>query len=429
MSYKWVVVIIFMLFTLFHNIDKNMIGYMTDLIMSDFKISHTEMGLVFTGALIISVVFQPLWGYLFDKYARNKLIALASLIWGFTTWLSILPRDFLSFLAARTSTGVDDLCYPGINSMLSDYFKPQERGKAYGIVSSAVFLGTLLGGIVALIVGRAMGWRTAYYLTGATGIVMALLIYLLVKEPFRGISEPEMEGLETISTYKLSLEKFRSGLKRKTVIFLWLQNFFGIFPWQILTFWMFKYLLDIRMFSESYATILMTTWIGIMFLGNILGGVIGDLLFKYWKKGRVAFCCIIAFLSGIIIYIAISASDPLCFIILACIASLLLPMAGPNVTATFYDVLEPEVRSVVPSIGGIFSNMGGAFAPLVAGVLADIYGLSFAIMIPSMITWFICSIFFLLATLYVEKDMEALRRVMRERAMLERQKSKHEDSH
>ena len=86
------------------------------------------MGAVFTGALAVGALLYPLWGYLYDRYARSRLLALAAFIWGATTWLSAIAPTFPTFLATRASTGIDDSSYPGIFSLISDYFSPLFSG-------------------------------------------------------------------------------------------------------------------------------------------------------------------------------------------------------------------------------------------------------------------------------------------------------------
>ena len=93
-----------------------------------------------------------MWGYLYDKFARAKLLALASLIWGATTWLSSIVRTYPQFLGTRASTGIDDSSYPGLYSLVADYFPPKVRGKVYGILQVPQPLGYLAGMILALMV-------------------------------------------------------------------------------------------------------------------------------------------------------------------------------------------------------------------------------------------------------------------------------------
>ncbi len=63
-------------------------------------------------------------------------LALASAIWGATTWLSSIVRTYPQFLITRASTGVDDSSYPGLYTLVADYFGPNMRGKVYGICAT-----------------------------------------------------------------------------------------------------------------------------------------------------------------------------------------------------------------------------------------------------------------------------------------------------
>ena len=111
--------------------------------------------------MIVATILYPIWGYLYDRYSRTKLLALASFIWGATTWLNAIVRTFRGFLVTRASTGIDDSSYPGLYTLIADYFGPNLRGKIYGILQLAQPLGYLIGMILALIVAPMIGgWRS-----------------------------------------------------------------------------------------------------------------------------------------------------------------------------------------------------------------------------------------------------------------------------
>ena len=155
--YRWFVLIIFFTFMLLHQADKLLIGPLTTPIMATFGINEAQMGAIFTGALVAQAVFYPLWGYLYDRYARARLLALASFIWGATTWLSAIAPTYPTFLATRASTGIDDSSYPGLYSLLADYFGPAVRGKVYGLLQLAQPVGYMSGLIVATQLGSIIG--------------------------------------------------------------------------------------------------------------------------------------------------------------------------------------------------------------------------------------------------------------------------------
>ena len=128
-SNRWFVVGVFFFFMLLHQSDKLLIGSLTPNIMKTFGITMTQMGLASTGALIVGALLYPVWGYLYDRYGRARLMALASLIWGATTWLNGIAPTYRAFVATRASTWIDDSSYPGLYSQISDYFGPKVRGR------------------------------------------------------------------------------------------------------------------------------------------------------------------------------------------------------------------------------------------------------------------------------------------------------------
>jgi len=105
-------------------------------------------------------------------------------------------------VATRASTGIDDSSYPGLYSLIADYFGPKVRGKIYGILQLTQPIGYLIGMVMALILGGLIGWRSVFYITGSLGILLAVVIFFGVKEVPRGKGEPELEGLgEVIGLY------------------------------------------------------------------------------------------------------------------------------------------------------------------------------------------------------------------------------------
>lgn len=194
--YRWFVFAVFFLFMLLHQADKLLIGPLTTPIMNEFHVNEAQMGMVFSGAVVVGAILYPVWGYLYDRYARAKLLALAAFIWGSTTWISSSMPTFPAFMAARACTGIDDSSYPGLYNLVADYFEPAVRSKVNGLLEIAMPMGYLTGMLLAMGLGGVIGWRGVFYLTGSLGIVTAAVIFFGVKEPKRGASEPELRAIE-----------------------------------------------------------------------------------------------------------------------------------------------------------------------------------------------------------------------------------------
>ena len=90
-------------FMLLHQSDRLLIGPLTQKVIDTFKISYTQMGMVDTLALVVGALCYPVWGWLLDRFARPRLLALASLIWGATTWLNAIAPTYPAFLFTRAA--------------------------------------------------------------------------------------------------------------------------------------------------------------------------------------------------------------------------------------------------------------------------------------------------------------------------------------
>lgn len=419
--YRWFVVAIFFGFMLLHQVDKLLIGPLTPKIIAEFHLTDTQMGAINTGALVVGTLLYPLWGYLYDRFARAKLLALASLIWGATTWLSAVARTFPLFMATRASTGIDDSAYPGLYSLVADYFGPNLRGKIYGILQLAQPIGYLLGMILALMVAPGLGWnwRQVFYLTGGLGMVLAVMIYFGVKDMPRGQAEPEFEDVQEMQKFEFNWEAAKDVLKKRTMWFVFLQGFAGVFPWNVITYWFFTYLERDRGYDSNSVLMTMAPIILILASGYFVGGAAGDWLFKRTKKGRIIVSSVGVLMGAIFLFLALQTpiADRTTFLIFMSITAIFMPLSSPNVISTVYDVTVPEVRSTAQSVEYFIENFGAASAPLLAGFISTTTGsLGTAILLICTIAWGLCFIFYLGALFFVDGDIQNLRDKMAARA-------------
>ena len=420
-NYRWFVVAVFFIFMLLHQADKLLIGPLTTPIMDTFHIDEVKMGLLSSGAVLVGAIFYPLWGYLYDRYARAKLLALAAFIWGSTTWISAIAPTYSIFMVTRASTGIDDSSYPGLYSLVADYFPPRVRGKVYGLLELTAPIGYLTGMLLALLLGNVIGWRSVFYITGSLGILMAAVIFFGVKDVPRGGSEPEMDGIEQVGQYRFSWGVAKDLLKKRSLLLLFAQGFFGVFPWQVITFWFFRYLEKERNYDSNQVLITMVIAVLILAAGYPIGGAIGDSLFKRTPKGRLIVSAVGVILGAIFLLITMNVptENKVLFVGMLSLTALFMPFAAPNVLSTVYDITLPEVRSTANALQSFIEQGGSAVAPTLAGIIAVNSSLKDAILIICVSTWVLCFIFFLFAIRLVPKDIQVLRTQMQERAEIE----------
>mgnify|MGYP006293344809 CR=1 FL=1 len=419
--YRWLVAFVFFLFMLLHQADKLLIGPLTTSIMEDFRIDEAQMGAVSSLAIVVASLLYPVWGYLYDRFARHKLLALASFIWGSTTWLNALAPTFPIFMATRSTTGIDDSSYPGLYSLLADYFGPQARGKVYGAMQVSGPLGFMVGTILATTLGGTLGWRRVFFITGGAGIVIAVLILTLVRERPRGSAEPEMKDLKEIGTYRISWQSARELLRIRTLPLLMAQGFFGVFAWNVLVFWFFRYLETERGYTSGQAMTTMLVAIATISMGYLVGGNLGDALFKRFRRGRIIVGGLATVVAAVLLLVTmnIPLENRLLFTVLLGVTGVVMPMNGPSMMATVPDITLPEVRSTAQAVRKLVEDGGAALAPFLAGVVATRTSLHTAIVTISVSTYLASAAILVVVGYLIPGDIEALRMTMQGRAAAE----------
>ncbi|MGQ9597416.1 MAG: MFS transporter [Thermoproteota archaeon] len=412
----WYAVFVFFLFMVLHNSDKFLISPLLPLIRDEFVLNYIELGAIQTGASIVAVIFMPVWGYLFDKYARPTLAALASAIWGGTTVLSTFSRNYVELALTRALTGIDNEAGSGIISFIGDHFPPEKRSTAFGVLNTSSAIGAFIGTLIGTIMGSSLGWRNAFLITGMPGLLLAILIATTLKDKPRGSTEPELVAVRDKLKDTFKKESLVEVLRRKSMLFLFVQGFFGVFPWQIITYWLFLYMADVRGFDPDAQLLIMLVAILAMVAGNVFAGVMSDWAFRRTLKGRAIFAGISVAVGLVFFDLTILTRGGVeLFIIFGALTGFFIPMAGPAVTASLQDIALPEVRSTLHSVQVFVENVGSAFAPLITGYLAVVMGLEWGMVVVITVTWTICAVVLTAASLTLPRDIEWKRARLTER--------------
>jgi MFS family permease len=221
-----------------------------------------------------------------------------------------------------------------------------------------------------------------------------------------------------MQTFRFSWKEAREIFKKKTMWFIFLQGFAGVFPWNVITFFFFGYLEKERGYDANGILFTMAPVILILAGGYFLGGALGDFAFKRTRKGRIIVSSIGVLLGALFLFLAINT--PIAarnqFFILMCLTAIFMPLSSANVIATVYDVTVPEVRSTAQAAEYFIENAGAAFAPILTGMIADAIDLKTAILLICTTAWILCFFFYLGAIFTIDKDAHNLRDQMADRA-------------
>ncbi|MDP5278350.1 MFS transporter [Sphingomonas sp. DG1-23] len=180
----------------FSYMDRQILAILQELIKKDLQLSDTQLGLL--SGLAFAIFYATLGipvARLADRGNRKKIIAVSLAIWSAMTAAGGFAQNFVQLLVARIGVGVGEAgSSPPSHSIIADLYPPEKRAGAMGIYSLGVVLGAALGTFIGGLVASAYGWRTAMVVIGLPGIVLAVIVWLVVVEPRRGLSEAQPQA-------------------------------------------------------------------------------------------------------------------------------------------------------------------------------------------------------------------------------------------
>jgi MFS family permease len=190
-GYRYYVLAVLTVVYAFNFIDRQLLVILQEPIKAELDLSDTQLGLLtgFAFAVFYVVCGIPIarWA---DKGVRRTVIALSLTVWSAMTAVSGLTQNYLQLLLARVGVGVGEAGgSPPAHSMISDIFDRQHRATALSIYSVGIYIGILGGFLLGGWVAEFFGWRLAFFVVGAPGVLLAIVLRLTVREPPRGWSE------------------------------------------------------------------------------------------------------------------------------------------------------------------------------------------------------------------------------------------------
>jgi MFS family permease len=412
--------------------DTNIMTAILTELKGEYGVSEVTLGFIGSLFTILGAVVSIIFGYFSDKGSRKWLLVLIVLIGEIPcifTGIPALTKNIEMFALWRVLSGIGlGGIFPLTFSLLSDYFREEDRAVASAWLGVAWAIGILFGMMAAGFLTPmnlfGLGWRLPFIVVAVPNIPIAIIFALYAKDPERGRREAALEDLiDAGAEYKqkIRLSDFKYVFSNRTNIWSFLQGLPGTVPWGILSFWIIYFFEQVRHISKEKATFVITM-LGVgATIGGLLAGYIGEWLYRKDPRFMPAFCGVCVLLGAIPAFMLVNVPvDPSgagyqLYIILAIVTGFFVSAAGPNVRAILMNVNRPENRGTVFACFNITDNIGKGFGPAIGGLVLPLFGyigmMNFAVF-----WWIPCGLIFFMIMLYIRKDRDALSKLMAERA-------------
>lgn len=375
---RWLIIWMCFLANAISYIDRANLAIAAHDIQTELGINAAEMGLVLSAFFWTYAVMQLPAGWFIDKVGVRISLAFAVTWWSLFTIATGAARGVGQFIGARLMLGVGEAAsLPSFTKTAFNWFPRSERGIACGIFNSGSTTGSALSLPLVTALIAALGWRGAFVVTGALGVIWALAWWFIYRDPeqYRAIAPKQVDallaerGAPTVVTAKISwadLFRYRSiwGL----MIGLFCLNFAIYF---FIT-WFPSYLLEARGFSLKALGLLGMVPALMGIVGNWLGGYASDrLLKKGWSHTAARKTCLVAgmAMASSIALAAFVESTWLCLALFS-LAYASLSFTGANVWTVASEIAPTPGH--VASIGGLQNfagNLAGILITTFTGVM------------------------------------------------------------
>ena len=368
------------LINLFNYLDRYVVPALFEsLKRSRLDLSDANLGALMSAFLLVYTLSAPVFGTLGDRRPRPRLIGAGVALWSVATVLSGFATSFLALFAARASVGVGEAAYGTIApSLLSDYYPAERRGRVMAIFFAAIPVGAALGYVIGGLVDAHYGWRRAFFVAGAPGLLLAALCFAL-RDPPRGAQDPAPREPPAANLG----ETYRRLLRNRPYVLT-------VFGYAAYTFavgglaaWMPAFLERVRGLPRAQATVSFGEIVVITgFLGTFIGGWVGD---RWARRTPAAFLWLsaLATLAAVpFVWLALAAAAPRLYTLGMVVAEFLLFLSTGPVNAAIVNLVSPLERATAVALSVFAIHLfGDAISPFLIGLVSDATSLAAAVKI------------------------------------------------
>ncbi len=182
---------------IFNFLDRQILGILAQPIKADLHLSDTQFGAI--GGLAFAMLYSALGiplAFLADKTSRSGVIAGSLAVWSAFTALCGTAAGFGQLFLYRLGVGVGEAggVAPSY-ALIADYFPPERRTRALAIFSLGVPIELAGGTLVGAYIAHAMSWRAAFAVMGIAEIVLAPILWLVVRDVPKASSQAPLASV------------------------------------------------------------------------------------------------------------------------------------------------------------------------------------------------------------------------------------------
>ena len=381
---RWVTIALIMLGAILNFLTRSTLSVAAPTVLTDLHIGEREYAWVLL-AFQLTLMLQPAVGYLLDVVGLRIGMTICAIIWSVVNMAHGLAHSWQVLAGLRGALGLaEGSANPAGMKVIAEWFPAQERGLAGGIYNIGASVGSMLAPPLVAWAILVYNWQTAFVITGAMGLVWALVWLAFYRPPDRHPALSASERAYITTGQEKHLE--HSGTRPPVLSILKQRNFWGIAlprlladpTWAALTFWLPLYLTKVQHFDLRH--IALYGWMP--FLAADLGAMFGPVVVLALQRlgiglidaRRGAFTLGAAMMLGVAFTGFVA--DPYAALALLCLAAFAHQTLSVTVITMASDLFRRSEVATVAGLAGTCGNAGVLAFNTLVGVLVATIGYS-----------------------------------------------------
>ena len=383
---RWYILLLISVMYLITYLDRVNISTAAPLISKEFGFDNITMGYIFSAFVWAYGLFQVPGGWMSDRFGARRVLSTIVAYWSLMTAATGAAFSATSFIVLRFLFGVGEAgAFPGATRAMQLWYPRSERGFVQGITHSASRAGAALAPPIVLLIMLNLGWRWAFFICGAVGVLWSIwwaLSYRNLPEDHSLVNRAELETIRGLDAsgainppqiQKQTMVPWGTLLRSANMWAIMIAYFTYVYCLWIFLTWLTKYLVDVRHFTLLKGGLLasLPLWAGV--IGDTAGGLATDWLLRRTGSAKIARRSVaITGLLGCAVFITPAAltEDAMTAVICLTVSMFFLECTiGPS-WAVPMDT-GGKYSGTVSGMMNMAGNFGGAISPIVFGYLAE----------------------------------------------------------
>lgn len=364
----------------FNYADRQAIFAVFPKLKEEFGFDTVKLGLIGSAFMWVYAGGAPFAGFICDRFRRKDLILGGCLFWSFVTVTTGWCHKLWHFVTVRALEGFGETFYfPASMSLTSDYHGPRTRSRALAFHQSSVYIGTILGSWIGALIAEHYNWRYGFYFFGGAGMLLALVLYVFLREPARGEAEANdnaalaAHGVSARNTLSVG-ETLRLIFRTPRVPLLMLAFLCANFVAVIFLTWTPMFLVEKFQYKLAAAGLTGALFINVASAASVpFAGWLADLLSRRFAQGRMLIQGAGLLVGAAFVFIVGKTDDRQTLVFAMAAFGACKGFYDSGIFASLYDSIEPRARGTAAGIMNTVGWGGGALAPLFVGIVAK-YG-------------------------------------------------------